>query len=984
MSLSGQQRKELQNALVDAFPKKSSLEQMLLLELNINLDAIAGGDNLQDIVFNLITTVESQGKIEDLVRVAQQSNPGNLKLKTIAKQLLKQSASENAIRPNNLRVLRSSLFWLLLFFLGGGIAITLHFIIAQQWLPALISLSLTVILSLLTLTGIFLVKFLNQLFQNSQLSLERLAEHLADKLWSQVEVWAWEFTSPFQRQYYESLIDSCYDYKTQGLKTKGEFTFALDKVFVPLKVLPKSPDKILPNMIQSSSITNNLSSIWDILVAQQKTSTYRSLAIIGSPGSGKTTLLKHLTLTYAKNAQCLQHREAPTLIPILLYLRDRNIQTAIFTAQFPHSLSELMERQESIRQLNPPPQWFERKLRNQQCLVMLDGLDEVADSQVRRSVSLWINQQIQRYRKASFLLTSRPYGFKSESDSIEEIKTIVEVQSFDLKQVETFIQNWYLQREIMSHLGKNSPGVRLLAQSQSNDLMGRIKNSPTLAAMALNPLLLTMIATVHCYRGALPGRRVELYAEICDVLLGRRQEAKGIPDILTAEQKTAVLQVLAFELMKQKTREFTPAQGYSLIQSELTKVASNNQTPEQFIKNIENVSGLLVEREKDRCEFAHKSFQEYLAAVQIKETNQESLLTTKINDDWWHETIRLYTAQSDATQIIRAALDNPTVVSLKLALDCQEEGLRVEPQVRQQLADKLEAGLESSDREIFKLAAEVKLARRLSRLVRIDEKLKIDNDSYITGAEYQLFLDETRQQCQPQHWQSHRFPSGDAKQTISGIRWEDANRFCVWLKFWSEKQGLSNRLTEEVTVYRLPTEKERNEHPIKDDQHFRDSGIRLVKFQLPYTYSPLANYLLSGEWRKADEATALVMLKVAGRESQECLRVQDIENFPYSDLRIIDQLWVYASKGHFGFSVQKNIYQSLGGTRKYNKKIWEAFGDLVGWRTGGNWWMNITYTLPISKKGHLPFRHVPIIDTFPVISRQLLSSLILLLSHRDL
>jgi hypothetical protein len=32
--------------------------------------------------------------------------------------------------------------------------------------------------------------------------------------------------------------------------------------------------------------------------------------------------------------------------------------------------------------------------------------------------------------------------------------------------------------------------------------------SPTLNGLAVNPLLLTMIATVHYYRGALPRRRV--------------------------------------------------------------------------------------------------------------------------------------------------------------------------------------------------------------------------------------------------------------------------------------------------------------------------------------------------------------------------------------------------------------------------------------------------------------------------------------------
>ncbi|BAY43401.1 hypothetical protein SAMD00079811_09810 [Scytonema sp. HK-05] len=955
MKLSSKQLQELQEALIDAFPNTASLEEMLSYKLDKNLRAIAGEGSLQNIVFELIKVANSEGWGTNLICAAHNQNPGNPKLKAIAEQLPPQSTS-NVIQPNNQRVLRASLIWLLMFFISVGLFITLHFVIITFQLDkAFWSLFLTVVLSLLTLAAIFLIKFLNRLFQNSELSLNQLAEYLADILWSRVEVLVWELTSPFQRQYYESLIYSCRDYKTQGLKTKGEFTFALDKVFVPLKVLPKSPDKILPNMIQSSSMTDNLSSIWDILVANKKTSAYSSLAIIGSPGSGKTTLLQHLTLTYAKNTQRLQHREAPKLIPILVYLREGNIQTEISKAH-PPKLSELIERQESISQLNPPPQWFERKLNAQQCLVMLDGLDEVADFQVRRSVSRWINQQIKTYRNAFFLLTSRPHGLRSESDSLEEIKTIVEVQPFSLGQVETFIHNWYLQREIMSHVRNDDIGVRRLARNQSNDLIERIKNSLPLAAMAFNPLLLTMIATVHCYRGALPGRRVELYAEICDVLLGRRQEAKGIPDVLTAEQKKAVLQVLALELMKKETREFTPAQGYSLIQSELTKVASNNQTPEQFIKNIENVSGLLVEREKDRYEFAHKSFQEYLAAVQIKETNQELLLTNKINDDWWHETIRLYTAQSGATQIICAALENPTVLALKLALDCQEEGLRVEPQVRQQLADKLEAGLKSNDPEIFQLAAQVKLARRLSSLVRIDEQLEIDNDSYITCAEYQLFLDETGEARQPQHWHSKRFPSGDAKKIISGINQGDKYRFCVWLKSWSEKQGLNNQLTESLTFYRLPTPSERIQHPIKDDQQFADSAIRLVKFQIPLRYSQLANYLLSGEWRQADEEIVSVMLQVSKKENRGYLGLEDIENFPCDDLCRIDFLWIYASEGRFGFSVQKDIYKNLGGTSKPNERLWNNFGDRVGWKVNQTWidYSKVTFdtTAPV---GHLPF-----------------------------
>jgi hypothetical protein len=54
-------------------------------------------------------------------------------------------------------------------------------------------------------------------------------------------------------------------------------------------------------------------------------------------------------------------------------------------------------------------------------------------------------------------------------------------------------------------------------------------------------------------------------------------------------------------------------------------------------------------------------------------------------------------------------------------------------------------------------------------------------------------------------------------------------------------------------------------------------------------------------------------------------------------LRTIDQLWVKYSNGRFGFSVQKRIYKSLGGTTKYDEKVWERFGDRVGWRENRGW-----------------------------------------------
>jgi hypothetical protein len=124
-------------------------------------------------------------------------------------------------------------------------------------------------------------------------------------------------------------------------------------------------------------------------------------------------------------------------------------------------------------------------------------------------------------------------------------------------------------------------------------------------------------------------------------------------------------------------------------------------------------------------------------------------------------------------------------------------------------------------------------------------------------------------------------------------------------------------------------------------------------------YTKLRDLLAQGKWREADEETLLVMLKVAGREEEGWLGVKDIEKFPCTDLRTIDTLWVKYSKGRFGFSVQKRIWESVGGTPNADYETYCHFGDRVKWRVDKNWlnYSDLTFTTDTTEaqEGHLPF-----------------------------
>ncbi|NEQ40532.1 MAG: GUN4 domain-containing protein [Okeania sp. SIO3I5] len=125
---------------------------------------------------------------------------------------------------------------------------------------------------------------------------------------------------------------------------------------------------------------------------------------------------------------------------------------------------------------------------------------------------------------------------------------------------------------------------------------------------------------------------------------------------------------------------------------------------------------------------------------------------------------------------------------------------------------------------------------------------------------------------------------------------------------------------------------------------------------IPSKYFKLRQFLAAGEWKEADMETYRVMLQVAGRKKEGSLGETDIEKFPGEDLHIIDQLWVKYSLGKFGFSVQKKIYQNLGGTRKYNEAVYQQFRNTVGWHQKKGWldYSELVFTLDTDYKGHLP------------------------------
>jgi len=574
------------------------------------------------------------------------------------------------------------------------------------------------------------------------------------------------FLAGYKWRYLEYLGYLFRRFDTRGLTAQGAFSIDLDKVYIELMLRPLNT---------LSRDGENSRSIWEFL--GDKTGAGQRLVIVGSPGSGKTTLLKHIALVLASRVKRKSNVNFPARLPIFLTLREH----ARAVRDNPNLLlSDVVENSLARMDRSAPRGWFQLQLQRGHCIILMDGLDEVADPLAREQLVEWVQYQMIAYPKNFFIISSRPYGFRN--NPLLGVK-VLQIEPFTRDQVQRFIYDWYLANKVVESQ-RFDRGVEMLANESAEDLLRRMSMNSALAALAVNPLLIVMIATVYSYKAVLPGRRVDLYRDILNVLLERRSMVWRTFD-LNASQTFKVLQVLAYHMMVQRLRAISREDALHVIRGELEATGSR-MGGEVFLDSVEELSGILFEGELLQFYFAHLTFQEYLASVYIVEN--ESLygkLVGAIQDSWWSETIRLVVAQTDATRIITACLeDDPPVLStMSLAIDCVNEALKISPSVRHRFTMLIDESIESNDPMQRALVAEARLSSRTRWMESLTTTINIDYD-LVSNVEYQLFLDEMRSRGEyvyPDHWTDTRFSAGQGRVPVLGVRSKDALLFCNWL-----------------------------------------------------------------------------------------------------------------------------------------------------------------------------------------------------------
>jgi formylglycine-generating enzyme required for sulfatase activity len=430
----------------------------------------------------------------------------------------------------------------------------------------------------------------------------------------------------------------------------------------------------------------------------------RHLFILGEPGAGKTTALKKLLWsTLAGDGSDAFDGTRIGLpqatVPVLLRLRDltpaqrRQPMSAFIEAQLAQIGNQIGNQvgnqvgnppgaksdaksdapdspaAEAAPTVTLPPGFGQWLWQRGHLLLLLDGLDEIADSGQRAEVCRYIENHLAGARAQDIanirvVVSSRHAGLYGAASG--EVPAIgfgpefarLDIRPLDDAQIELLITRWFVAAELsMTRLNRGDEevasrrgrerGMELAVQLRAPEYASR-----RIKELVSNPLLLTLLCVQVFDGGHIPRQRVDFFHDCLRTLLRRWTRTQGSEaPLVELGDALRLLRPVAWMLHTgERKSDLRQHELRRAMRAELRRLQIDRQVSfEQVLDWLCRQTGVLTEFAPGEFGFLHLSLQEYLAATYAALHVDEGLarLTAMFGQPWWREVILLFVALNE-------------------------------------------------------------------------------------------------------------------------------------------------------------------------------------------------------------------------------------------------------------------------------------------------------------------------------------------------
>ncbi|MCX5645978.1 MAG: SUMF1/EgtB/PvdO family nonheme iron enzyme [Phycisphaerae bacterium] len=447
-----------------------------------------------------------------------------------------------------------------------------------------------------------------------------------------------------RRDYLEELKAQTHRIDIQGILSESgagrqPVYFPIEEHYTPLQTGSDSPARV--SDIGRGGPSERVP-LTDLL------SRHRRLLIVGDPGGGKTTFLRFIACVLAKDGldpgKSRRHAllgladveavPVPILVSVArLVAASKDGGRGAAWCALPRALADGFGAAKA--------DLLTRFLDQDRCVVLLDGLDEVADPALRTRMADMVNALVHHWRNNLFVITSRPFGYQAVA-GLEGMAT-AHICAFEKPEIVQFMQRWatalYPDEQ---ERGRNA----YLPQLQA-----AVLNVPHIRRMAQNPVMLTCLCVVHWNERHLPEGKADLLMAVLRWLLYARDEKRrdrGYTSTFAGECfKELALAMTTAPEGKQVTVDLAWAAeqlGRPFLDERDVKPDHLRREGVRFLEAEMVDSGIVCQDSTGRLRFWHLTFQEHYAGKALSELGDGeegwwAQIAPHADDEQWKEVI---------------------------------------------------------------------------------------------------------------------------------------------------------------------------------------------------------------------------------------------------------------------------------------------------------------------------------------------------------